>query len=447
MAIVRFSEKANDYFIDGERLGRDNSPKASNSYQGACSAVYPGGCTLDRNKERVALKMIFNYEAPHDTTTTLVNKYHRDFSILERLPKHPHLLRVYSKFAGQIDTIPSRVGPIRDLDLIEDIRQKRALFIVCELGTCTLKQFLLTERHKLTALEVCKIAEALLSAVAFLEQHGVAHCDIKLDNVMLTTDGRWVLIDFGEAKDWSAPGLRDDKPFCAKFSPGFAKGGATGYMAPEIYHAQEGQWLNYTKADVFSVGCVLCDIVLGDTPFAQDIHRKASAYDSAQMLTSLPDKFTLFRPLLERLLHYDPVGRLSADLAMAMVHIIKQALVVQMEADAALHQMTAEMADMQTLVTRVTQQREQTADALRIRDGELQQARTERLEFASKVTELKQAMQVVTQREKLETCDSCHRLMGIRTPTFCHNCGTRFISKKEQMVQALDHLYGRAGYE
>eukprot|EP00698_Gefionella_okellyi_P023816 TRINITY_DN823_c0_g1_i9.p1 TRINITY_DN823_c0_g1~~TRINITY_DN823_c0_g1_i9.p1 ORF type:complete len:509 (-),score=103.34 TRINITY_DN823_c0_g1_i9:23-1498(-) len=394
----RFTESADDYFIDGSRLGRDHAPDATHPYEGVCSVVYPGRCRRDPRQERVALKMVFNIQAMQATTRTLVAKYDQDFIVLTRLPPHPNLLRVYSKFVGRIDDLRSD-DHLRDLDVDAQLREQRSLFVVCELGSITLKQYMLKERDRMSALEVCAIVGSLLEALVFLGKHHVAHCDIKPDNVMRTVDGRWVLIDFGEAKDWGTAAMKDVSPFTIRYWPGLSKGGAGGVMAPEIYHTAVGEQLNYEKADVFAVGCVLCDIVLGENPFVREEHRRLVRYDIGAVLSvlpPLPQRFTVFGELLQRLLCCDPAHRLSADVALLMMNAVtarEEKLQMQRDYEEALQRMTTEMADMQSHLTRLTQQRDearQATDAVSLR---YEQQIAEREQFFNRqIAELKQQL-------------------------------------------------------
>ncbi|CAG8615370.1 7987_t:CDS:2, partial [Paraglomus occultum] len=55
------------------------------------------------------------------------------------------------------------------------------------------------EKRGLTENEVKKIMHQLLSACNHLEKHGIYHCDLKLDNVVVDGEGNIKLIDFGLA--------------------------------------------------------------------------------------------------------------------------------------------------------------------------------------------------------------------------------------------------------
>ena len=48
--------------------------------------------------------------------------------------------------------------------------------------------------------EVVEIARSVASGLAFAHEAGIVHRDIKVQNVLLATDGRAVIADFGIAK-------------------------------------------------------------------------------------------------------------------------------------------------------------------------------------------------------------------------------------------------------
>lgn len=103
----------------------------------------------------------------------------------------------------------------------------------------------------------------LLSAVAHCHEHGVAHRDIKLSNVLL--DGgkapRVKICDFGLSKGWG------DAEDCKSFTTV----GTPLYMPPEVVKNVVRR-LNVPhdlrKADVWSLGVMLFTMLLGRFPFS-----------------------------------------------------------------------------------------------------------------------------------------------------------------------------------
>src|SRR5690606_25714576 len=88
--------------------------------------------------------------------------------------------------------------------------------------------------------EVCEIGMQLCSAVAAVHAAGLLHRDIKAQNVMLTEEGRLVLMDFGTGRE-----LRDGLP------AGLA--GTPLYLAPELLAGAEPS----VRSDIYSVGVLL----------------------------------------------------------------------------------------------------------------------------------------------------------------------------------------------
>ena len=107
----------------------------------------------------------------------------------------------------------------------------------------------------LPAAAVLELARQVGDALEYAHRHGLVHRDIKPENILLS-DGHAIVADFGIAKALTAA---TDKGLTRTGYPI----GTVGYMSPE--QAAGFAELN-ERSDVFSLGCVLYEMLVGKVP-------------------------------------------------------------------------------------------------------------------------------------------------------------------------------------
>jgi serine/threonine protein kinase len=121
-------------------------------------------------------------------------------------------------------------------------------------------------RGRCPELEAAQIARSIASALKAAHAKGIVHRDLKPDNVFLVPDpdGREVrvkVLDFGIAK-LANPPTSDRRRTQTGVLMGTPK-----YMAPE--QAREAGTIDH-RADLYSLGCILYELLVGEPPFLAD---------------------------------------------------------------------------------------------------------------------------------------------------------------------------------
>ncbi|PIQ28892.1 hypothetical protein COW36_09415 [bacterium (Candidatus Blackallbacteria) CG17_big_fil_post_rev_8_21_14_2_50_48_46] len=102
-----------------------------------------------------------------------------------------------------------------------------------------------------------KLMDQLADALEYVHSHGIIHCDLKPENIIVLKDQNLKLIDFGIARleGVETPSSRD------------ALVGTLSYMAPE--QIQNSRVSNY-QIDIYALGVVMYEIFTGSQPFVSD---------------------------------------------------------------------------------------------------------------------------------------------------------------------------------
>jgi serine/threonine protein kinase len=106
---------------------------------------------------------------------------------------------------------------------------------------------------------IVDIATALAGALAAAHEKGIVHRDLKPANVMLTSDGRVKVLDFGLAKETQ----REHSGDTTLATEAGVVMGTPSYMSPEQV---AGEVLD-CRTDIFSLGIILYEMATGRRPF------------------------------------------------------------------------------------------------------------------------------------------------------------------------------------
>jgi len=182
-----------------------------------------------KHGRQVALKVLH----PELAATLGSDRFLREIQIAARL-QHSHIVPLYD--SGQADSLLYYVMPFVEGQSLRDR---------------------LSMDTALSVEEAVSIARDIAAAIDYAHRQGVVHRDIKPENVMLH-EGEAIVTDFGIAKAVSAAGGE------SLTQVGMAVG-TPAYMSPE---QASGEMEPDGRSDIYSLGCVLYEMLTGSAPFA-----------------------------------------------------------------------------------------------------------------------------------------------------------------------------------
>jgi eukaryotic-like serine/threonine-protein kinase len=155
-------------------------------------------------------------------------------------------------------------------------------YIVMELVEGKTLRHLIDERGRLPVHEAVDISSQVADALEHAHRQGLVHRDIKPANVLVQTDGRVKVTDFGIAKAAGGDDLTRTGTVV----------GTARYLAPEQVngHPVDG------RADVYALGLILYEMLAGRAPFGGD----SDMATAVARLTNAPEPIRAARPEVSR---------------------------------------------------------------------------------------------------------------------------------------------------
>src|SRR5256886_6664422 len=250
--------------------------------QGGMGAVYLA--QQSRPRRQVAVKVLLpaaKLKPRH--LAAFLERFRRETDAAASL-EHPNIMPVYEY--GERDGLAYLVMPYISGGTLRDVMERE--------GTLTFPK-------------TVNYLEQMSAALDFAHARGVIHRDIKPANILLTPEGRLLLTDFGLVKL-----LSDGQGAQTRLTGEGAPVGTPDYMSPEQVMGDEVDG----RADLYSLGVILYQMVTGSTPFQGETPMQIAA----QQLHMQPASPRLLRPDLSqtteqvmlRMMAKRPVDRFSS---------------------------------------------------------------------------------------------------------------------------------------
>lgn len=100
--------------------------------------------------------------------------------------------------------------------------------------------------------------EQVALGLQYLHAHSITHQDIKPDNILINSDGQYLIIDFGISTK--------TRNTLRKSTKGTVGGGTPWYMSVESFGTESS---DIHARDIWAFGATLYEIITGDVPFGQ----------------------------------------------------------------------------------------------------------------------------------------------------------------------------------
>lgn len=232
----------NTFSLNSDFKEKYNVKEVLHDFHGGQKAVF---LVELKSGEKVALKIFHPFEENDGRE--------------ERMEKEIELYKKYSEHSG----IP------KIIDLSE--HEGRSVLIEEYIEGQTLKELMEGKEYHQDSEKIKQLLTDVIGVLKALWEDGLVHRDLKPDNIIITPEGKPVIIDFGIVKDLSASTITE-----TGFQPNSWK-----FAAPEQVFAKKEQ-ISY-RTDFFSLGVIAYYLYHDKLPFGdtrEDVRNELGKSDS-----------------------------------------------------------------------------------------------------------------------------------------------------------------------
>jgi tRNA A-37 threonylcarbamoyl transferase component Bud32 len=217
--MINATDRLADALCDRYRIERELG-------QGGMATVYLAHDL--KHDRKVAIKVL----RPELSAVIGAERFLREIKTIANL-QHPHILGLID--SGEVNGTAYYVMPFVEGESLRDR---------------------LTREKQLPIADAIRLATEVAGALDYAHRHGVIHRDIKPENILLH-DGRALVADFGIALAMSSAGG-------TRMTETGMSLGTPSYMSPE---QAMGEREITARSDVYALGCVLYEMLVGEPPF------------------------------------------------------------------------------------------------------------------------------------------------------------------------------------